>query len=163
MDSFPLQKPNDGAAFAYCPVRRGTDFVPNSIILVFEYGTVFPWCGGDALSERSAYSHFTVVKRLFVYNAVTQFDTTNTSIDAAPFGGAGSGVFGSVSFACGGLRFDSLGVSLLFSGRDPSSSNNMVASLATRWLRSEIRDPGLDREQARTFQQYRRMEERGKS
>jgi hypothetical protein len=43
MDSFLVQKPNYGAAFAYCPVRWGTDFVPNSIILVFEYGTVFPW------------------------------------------------------------------------------------------------------------------------
>jgi hypothetical protein len=51
MDSFRVQKPNFGAAFAYCPVRWGTDFVPNSIILVFEYGTVFPWCGGDALTS----------------------------------------------------------------------------------------------------------------
>jgi hypothetical protein len=50
MDSFLVQKPNYGAAFAYCPVRWGTDFVPNYIILVFEYGTVFPCCGGDALS-----------------------------------------------------------------------------------------------------------------
>jgi hypothetical protein len=52
MDSFLVQKPNYGAAFAYCPVRWGTDFVPNSIILVFEYGTVFPWRGGDALIDK---------------------------------------------------------------------------------------------------------------
>jgi hypothetical protein len=49
LDSFLVQKPIYGAAFAYFPVRWGTDFVPNSIILVFEYGTVFPWRGGDAL------------------------------------------------------------------------------------------------------------------
>jgi hypothetical protein len=79
------------------------------------------------------------MKRLFVYSAVTQFDNTNTSSDTAPFGGAGSGVFGLVSFACGGPRFDSLGVSLLFSGRGPASSNNMVASKVTKWLRSETR------------------------
>jgi hypothetical protein len=53
MDSFLVQKPNYGAAFAYCPVRWGSDFVPNSIILVFEYGTVFPWRGGDALRSGS--------------------------------------------------------------------------------------------------------------
>jgi hypothetical protein len=78
-------------------------------------------------------------KRSFVYSAVTLFDTTNTSIDTAPLGGAGSGVFGLVSFARGGPRFESLGVSLLFSGRGPASSNNMVASNVTRWLRSETR------------------------
>jgi hypothetical protein len=49
MDSFLVQNPNYGAAFAYCTVRWGTDFVPNYIILVFEYGTVFPWRDGDAL------------------------------------------------------------------------------------------------------------------
>jgi hypothetical protein len=49
MDSFLVQKPNYGAAFAYCSVRWGTDFVPNSKISVFGYGTVFPWRGGDAL------------------------------------------------------------------------------------------------------------------
>jgi hypothetical protein len=42
------------------------------------------------------------MKRLFVYSAVTQFDTRNTSSDTSPFGGAGSEVFGLVSFACGG-------------------------------------------------------------
>jgi hypothetical protein len=35
--------------FCICSVRWGTDFVPNFIILVFEYGTVFRWRGGDAL------------------------------------------------------------------------------------------------------------------
>jgi hypothetical protein len=79
------------------------------------------------------------VKRLFVYSAVTLFDTTNTSIDTAPRGGAGSGEFGSVSSACGGPRFDSLGVSLLLSRRNPASSNNIEASNVTRWLRSETR------------------------
>jgi hypothetical protein len=75
-------------------------------------------------------------KRSFVYSAVTQFDTTNTSNNSTSFGGAGSGViFGLVSFACGGLRFDSSGVSLLFSGRGPALQNNMVASNVTRWLR----------------------------
>jgi hypothetical protein len=54
------------------------------------------------------------MKRLFVYSAVTQFDTTNTSSDTAPIGGAVSGVFGLASFACGSPRFDSLGASLLF-------------------------------------------------
>jgi hypothetical protein len=49
MDSFLVQKPNYGAAFAYCPVRWVTDFVPNSKILVSGYGTVFLWRGGDAL------------------------------------------------------------------------------------------------------------------
>jgi hypothetical protein len=103
------------------------------------------------------------VKRLFVYSAVTLFDTTNTSIDTAPLGGAESGVFGLVSFACKGPRFASLGVSLLFSGRDPASSNNMVASNVTRWLRSESR-VWIGNKQARTFlQQYRHMKERGKS
>jgi hypothetical protein len=63
------------------------------------------------------------MKRSFVYSAVTQFDTTNTSNDSAPFVAAGSGViFGLDSFACGGLRLDSPGVSLLFSGRDPAFS-----------------------------------------
>jgi hypothetical protein len=33
-----------------CPERWGTDFVPNYIFLIFEYGTVFPWCGEDALT-----------------------------------------------------------------------------------------------------------------
>jgi hypothetical protein len=73
------------------------------------------------------------VNRLFVYSAVTLFDTTNTSIDTNSFGGAGSGVLGLVSFACGGPQFDSLGVSLLFLGRGPASSNNMVASNVTRY------------------------------
>jgi hypothetical protein len=72
-------------------------------------------------------------------------------------------VFGLVSFACGGPRFDPLGVSLLFSGRGPASSNNMVASNVTRWLRSEIR-VWIGNKQARRFlQQYRHMKERGKS
>jgi hypothetical protein len=56
MNSFLVQKPNCGAAFAYCPVRWGIDFVPNSIILVFEYGTVFPWRGGGALRHPTAYN-----------------------------------------------------------------------------------------------------------
>jgi hypothetical protein len=51
MNSFLVQNPNYGAAFAYCPVWWETDFIPNSIILVFEYGTVFPCCGGDAVSN----------------------------------------------------------------------------------------------------------------
>jgi hypothetical protein len=59
------------------------------------------------------------MKRSFVSSAVTLFDTTSTSIDTAPLGGAGSGVFGLVSFARGGPRFESLGVSLLFSVRIP--------------------------------------------
>jgi hypothetical protein len=50
MDTFLVQEPNYGAAFAYCHARWGTDFVPNSIILVIEYGTIFPWRGGDAHS-----------------------------------------------------------------------------------------------------------------
>jgi hypothetical protein len=46
-----------------------------------------------------------------VYSAVTPFDTTYTSIDSAPFDGAGSGVIsGLVSSAGEELRFDSLGV-----------------------------------------------------
>jgi hypothetical protein len=80
------------------------------------------------------------LKRSFVYSEVTQFDATNTSNDSASFGWAESEViFGLVSFACGGLRFDSPGVSLLFSGRGPAFQKNMAASNATRWLRSEIR------------------------
>jgi hypothetical protein len=107
---------------------------------------------------------FARMKRSFVYSAVTQFDTANTSNDSTPFGGAGSGViFGLVSFACGGLRFDSFGVSFLFSGRGPASLNNMVASNVTRWLRSKTR-VWIGNKQARTFpQQYRHMKERGKS
>jgi hypothetical protein len=94
---------------------------------------------------RMYHMHLVTLKRLFVYSAVTLFDTTNTSIDTAPLGGAGSGVFGSASFACEGPRFDFLGVSLLFSGRDPASSVNMVASNCYKV--APIRDPGLDREQ----------------
>jgi hypothetical protein len=79
------------------------------------------------------------MKRSFVYSAVTQFDTTNTSNDSAPIGGAGSGViFGLASFACGGLRFDSLCVSISFPGRDPASSNNIVASNVTRLVVSNV-------------------------
>jgi hypothetical protein len=48
---FWCKNPNYGADFACCPARWGTDFVPNSIILVFEYGTIFRCCGGDALSH----------------------------------------------------------------------------------------------------------------
>jgi hypothetical protein len=55
MDSFLVQKPNYGAAFAYCPVRWGTDFVSNSINLVFVHGTFFPWRGGDALNVPSTF------------------------------------------------------------------------------------------------------------
>jgi hypothetical protein len=51
IDSFLVQKPNYGAVFAFCPVRWGTEFAPNSIILVFEYGTVFQWCGGAGLAK----------------------------------------------------------------------------------------------------------------
>jgi hypothetical protein len=35
---------------------------------------------------------FTTMKRYFVYSAVTQFDTTNTSNDSFPYGGAESWV-----------------------------------------------------------------------
>jgi hypothetical protein len=81
------------------------------------------------------------MKRLFVYSAVTLFDTTNTSIDTHDLGGAGSGVFGLVSFACEGPRFESLCVSLLLSGRDPVYGSIECYKVAL------IRDPGLDREQ----------------
>jgi hypothetical protein len=87
-------------------------------------------------AELQDVNDFCWLKRLFVYSADTQFDTRNTSNDSASFGGAGAGViFGLVSFACGGPRFDSLGVSLLFSGRGPAFQKNMVASNVTRWLR----------------------------
>jgi hypothetical protein len=113
--------------------------------------------------QKMWFPYFARMKRLSDYSVVTLFDTTNTSIDTAPLGGAGSGVFGLVSFVCGGSWFDSLGMSLLFSGRDPASSNNMVASNVTRWLRSETR-VWIGNKQARTFlQQYRHMKERGKS
>jgi hypothetical protein len=113
-------------------------------------------------------SAFPCRKRSFVYSAVIQFDTTNTSNDSASFGKAGSEViFGLLFFACGCFRFDSPGVSLLFSGRGPGCGpafqNNMVASNVTRWLRSETR-VWIGNKQARTFlQQYRHMKERGKS
>jgi hypothetical protein len=77
----------------------------------------------DATFTPSVDATFTWMKRLFVYSAVTLFDTTNTSIETVSFGGAGSGVFGLVSFDCRCPRSDSLGVSLLFSGRNFSSSN----------------------------------------
>jgi hypothetical protein len=78
------------------------------------------------------------MKRSFLYSAVTLFDTSNTSNDSTSFGGAGSVViFGLVFFACGGLRFDSPGVSLLFSGRGSAFQNNMVASNVTRLQLSE--------------------------
>jgi hypothetical protein len=106
----------------------------------------------------------TFLRCSFVYSAVTQFDTTNTSNDSARFGGAGLGViFRLISFASGGLRFDTLGVSFLFSGRGPASSNKMEASDITRWLRSETQ-VWIGNKQATTFlQQYRHMKERGKS
>jgi hypothetical protein len=114
-------------------------------------------------AELQDVNDFCRLKRLFVCSAVTKFYTTNTSSDTAPIGGAGSGVFGLVSFACGGPRFDSLGVSLLFSRGGPASSNNMVASNVTRWLRAETR-VWIGNKQARTFLQlYRHMKERGKS
>jgi hypothetical protein len=82
-----------------------------------------------------------------VYSAVTQFDNTNTSNDSAPFDGAGSGViFGLVSFACGGLRFDSLGVPLLFLGRGGPRVLKYYFSIECYKV-DPIRDPGLDREQ----------------
>jgi hypothetical protein len=75
----------------------------------------------------------------------------------------GRGLFGLVYFPIEGLRSDSLGVSLLFSGRDPASGNNIVASDVTRWLRSETR-VWIGIKQAKTFlQQYRHIKERGKS
>jgi hypothetical protein len=77
-------------------------------------------------------------RRLYASQLVTQFDPTNTSNNPTFFGGAGSAVvFGLVSYACGGLRFDSPGVSLLFSGRGPAFQKNMVASNVTRCLRFE--------------------------
>jgi hypothetical protein len=77
--------------------------------------------------------------------------------------GRSRGLLGLVTSAIGGLRFDSLGVSLLFSGRDPASGNNMVASVVTMWLRSETR-VWIGNKQTRTFlQQYRHIKERGKS
>jgi hypothetical protein len=86
------------------------------------------------------------MKRSFVYSAVTLFDTTNTSVDTAPIGGAGSGVFGLVSFACGGSRFESLGVSLLFFGAGPRW--HLVTFDATMLFEEAgPPDPGLDREQ----------------
>jgi hypothetical protein len=107
----------------------------------------------DAIFKSSVDATFTWMKRSFVYSADTQFDTTNTSKDSAPFDGAGSGViFGTVSFACGGLRFDSLGVSLLFSRQGPAFQKNMIASNVARWLRSETR-VWIGNKQARTFLQ----------
>jgi hypothetical protein len=80
------------------------------------------------------------LKRSFVYRSVTQFDTTNTSDDSAPFDEAESGVIsGLVSFTGGGFRFDTPGVSLLLSGRGLAFQKNMVASNVTRWLRFETR------------------------
>jgi hypothetical protein len=55
-------------------------------------------------------------------------------------------IFGLVSFACGGLRFDSPVVS------DPASQENMAASNVTRWFRSETR-VWIGNKQARTFLQ----------
>jgi hypothetical protein len=95
---------------------------------------VHAWAVSEYGFFQNLQTDVTELKRYFVYSAVTQFDTRNTSSDTTPFGGAGSGVFGLVSFACGspgstpsvcpgsgvfGLvsfacgspRFDSLGVS----------------------------------------------------
>jgi hypothetical protein len=66
-DSFLAQKPSYGAAFAYCPVRWGTDFAPYSIILVFEYGTVFPWCGGDVLRASPPVLIFFFQTKIYVW------------------------------------------------------------------------------------------------
>jgi hypothetical protein len=103
-------------------------------------------------------------ERSFIYSAVTQFDTVNTSKDSVLVSRAGKGViFGLVSFECGGNRFDSLGASLLFSGQNSAIQKNMVASIFTRGLRSETR-VWIGIKQARTFlQQCRHMKVRGKS
>jgi hypothetical protein len=114
--------------------------------------------------QKMRFPYFARMKRSFVYSAVTQFDTTNTSNGSTSFDGAGSGViFGVFSFSCGGLRFVSPGVPLLFSGRVLVFQNTIVASNVTRWLRSETR-VWIGNKQARTFlPQYRHMKERGKS
>jgi hypothetical protein len=62
---------------------------------------VHAWAVSEYGFFQNLQTDVTELKRYFVYSAVTQFDTRNTSSDTTPFGGAGSGVFGLVSFACG--------------------------------------------------------------
>jgi hypothetical protein len=132
---------NHGETGCYCKARTGPGYDTKYQKNNYNRGNSYFRSGGNNSSGGALTPHrfnrciaqrvvqalprvrFPGLKRSFVYSAVTLFDTTNTSIDTTPLGGAGSGVFGLISFARGGPRFESLGVSLLFSG--PASSNNM--------------------------------------
>jgi hypothetical protein len=120
--------------------------------------------GGDALNVVSR-DEDTSTEMFVCLQCGYSIRCCNTSKVSSSFRRAGSGViFGLVSLACGGLRFDSPGVSLLFLGRDPAFQNNAAASKnVTRWLRSETW-VWIRNKQARTFlQQYGHMKERGNS
>jgi hypothetical protein len=80
------------------------------------------------------------VKRLFVYSAVTQFDTTNTSNGSALFGGAGSWVIrtGFLRIRRSPVRFPRC-VLIIF------RAGPRVLSSIECYKVAPIRDPGLDR------------------